>query len=69
VEDVGQSIPRIYAALENTHADHQASVIQMDGKLCDQFVSILIYPESNYSFVNPDLVDKCGLNKEVQVES
>ena len=24
---------------------------------------------SNYSYVSPDLVDKCGLNKEVHVES
>ena len=41
----------------------------MDGKLCDQVVSILIDPRSNYSYVNPNLVDKCGLNKEVHAES
>jgi len=40
----------------------------MDGKLCDQFVSILIDPGSNYNYVSSDLVDKCVLNKEVQVE-
>ena len=36
---------------------------------CDQVVSILIDPGYNYSYVNHDLVDKCGLNKEVHVES
>ena len=41
----------------------------MDGKLCDQVVSILIGPGFNYSYVNPNLVDKCGLNKEVHAES
>jgi len=41
----------------------------MDGKLCDQSFSILIEPRSNYSYVNIGLVDKCGLNKEVHVES
>jgi len=28
-------------------------------------ISILIEPRSNYSYVNLDLVDKCGINKEV----
>jgi len=36
----------------------------MDNKLCDQVVSIFIDPGSNYSYVSPDLVDKCGLNKK-----
>ena len=40
----------------------------MDGKIFDQLVSISIDPRSNYSYVNPDLVDKCGMNKEVHVE-
>lgn len=35
----------------------------MDGKICDQVLSIFIYPGSNYSYVNPGLVNKCGLNK------
>jgi len=35
----------------------------MEGKLCDQVVSILIDPGSDYSYFNPNLVDKCGLNK------
>jgi len=41
----------------------------MDGKLCDQVVSILIDTGSNYSYISPDLVDKCGSNKEVHAES
>jgi len=41
----------------------------VDGKSCDQVVSILIEPRYNYSYVNPNLVDKCGLNKEVHAES
>jgi len=41
----------------------------MDSKLFDQVVSIFINPGSNYSYINPDLVDKCGLRKEVHVES
>lgn len=40
----------------------------MGSKICGQ-VSILIEPRSTYSYVNPYLVDKCGLEKEVHVES
>jgi len=35
VEDVGQSIPHIYAALDNRQANHQAFIIKIDGKICD----------------------------------
>eukprot|EP00253_Pinus_taeda_P034511 PITA_34511 len=41
----------------------------MDGKFCDQVISILIELGSNYSYVSPDLVDKCGLSKEVHAKS
>eukprot|EP00253_Pinus_taeda_P005974 PITA_05974 len=54
---------------DNKQAYHQASIIEMDDKLYDQVVSILIEPGSNYSYGNPDLVDKCHLNKEVHTES
>ena len=29
----------------------------------------MIYPGYNYSYVKPDLVDKCGLSKELHGES
>ena len=40
----------------------------MDDKFYDQVISILIDPVSNYSYVSPNLLDKCGL-KEVYAES
>jgi len=69
VGDVGKSIPCIYVALDNRKANHQAAIIRMDGNLCDQIISILIDPGFNYSYVNLDLMDKCGLNKEVCAKS
>jgi len=48
--------------------DYHASIIEMDDKLCDRVVSFFIDPGSNYSYVNLDMVDKCGLNKEVHAE-
>ena len=41
----------------------------MDGKICDQVISILIDPGYNYSYVNPDLMDRCSLNKEAHGKS
>jgi len=67
--DVGQSVPRIYATLDDKHVGHQASIIDMDGKLCDQLISMLIDLGSNYSYVSPKLVDTRGLSKELHVES
>ena len=69
IGDVGQRVPHIYAALDNKQEDHQTSIIEMNGKLCDQVISILIDPGSNYSYVSPDVVDKCGLSKEMHAES
>jgi len=69
IGDVGHSIPRIYADVDKRQVDHQRSIIEMYGKLCDQVLSILIDPGSSYSYVTPDLVDKCGLRKEVHAES
>ena len=41
----------------------------MNGKPCDQVISILIDPRSSCGYVSPNLVDKCGLSKELCVES
>jgi len=41
------------------------SQLGSDDKLCDHVISILIDPRSNYTYVNPELVDKCGLSKEL----
>ena len=68
VHDVCHSIPRIYAVVDSRQADHQALIIEMYGKICDQVFYILIDPGSNYRYINLDLVDKCGLRKEVHAK-
>jgi len=40
----------------------------MEFKLCNQVISILIDLSSNYSYVSPNIVEKCHLAKEVHVE-
>lgn len=49
--------------MDNKQANYQVSIIEMEGHVCGRVISILIDPEPNYSYVNPELVDKCGLRK------
>ena len=45
VEIVGQvarAVPRIHVALEDRQVDHQSTVVEVAGKIVEQFVSILI---------------------------
>jgi hypothetical protein len=46
-------MPRIYAALDNKQADHQALVVEMEGMIANHLVSFLIDPGSNLSYVTP----------------
>jgi hypothetical protein len=63
VNDVARSMPQIYAALNNRQADHQASVVEMEGMITNHLVSILIDASSNLSYVSPQTVNKCKLKQ------
>ena len=54
-------MPQIYAAVDNKQADHQASVVEMQGMITNHLVSILIDPGSNLSYITPKVVDKYKL--------
>jgi hypothetical protein len=64
VNDVARSVPQIYAALDNNQADHQASVVEIEGMISNHLVSILIDPGSNLSYIAPKAVDKCKLQPQ-----
>jgi hypothetical protein len=61
INDVARSVPQIYAALDNNQANHQASVVEIEGMISNHLVSILIDPGSNLSYITPKVVDKCKL--------
>jgi hypothetical protein len=44
-------MPRIYAALDNKQADHQASVVEMEGMINNHLDSILIDTSYDLSYV------------------
>jgi hypothetical protein len=69
VNDVARSIPHIYAALDNRQANHQASMVEMEGMIANHLVSILIDLGSNLSYVAPQTIDKCKLQQVKHVKS
>jgi hypothetical protein len=65
---VARSVPQIYAALDNNQADHQASVVEIEGMIFNHLVSVLIDPGSNLSYIAPKTVDKCKLQPQKQTK-
>jgi len=63
VEDMARETPRIYSALDDHQADHQATVVEIGGKIAMQSISILIDPGSSHSYIHPKIVETCSLNK------
>ena len=63
VVQVVRTIPRIYATLEDRQADHQSTVVEVEGKIAKQYVSILIDPGSTHSYINPRIVEICAFKK------
>ena len=62
VGDLARTMPRINAALENRQADYQTSMVEVEGKLNQTTISILIDPGARLSYISPDLVEKCKLS-------
>jgi hypothetical protein len=49
VNEMARIMPHIYATRDNNQADHQDSVVEMEGMIANHLVSILIDPGSNLS--------------------
>ena len=61
VNDIARNIPTISAALENRQAEHQATMVEMEGKISHQSITILIDPSASLSYISPKIVEKCNL--------
>ena len=64
VGDIARTMPRINATLENRQVDYQTSMVEVEGKLNQIPISILIDPRASLSYISPDLVEKCKLSVE-----
>eukprot|EP00253_Pinus_taeda_P019224 PITA_19224 len=61
VGEVGRSIPRINAALEDRQAEYQPTMVEFEGKISNLTISVLIDPGATLSYVSPKIVERCNL--------
>jgi hypothetical protein len=57
VEDMGISVPRIYAALDNKQAEYQSHMIEVEGMINNQTITILIDSGASHSYIDPRMVE------------
>ena len=57
-------IHKINAALENEQADHQNSMVKVQGMIQNFSISILIDPGANLSYISPSIVEKGNLSSQ-----
>ena len=63
VGQVARTFPRIYAVLEGNQKNHQSTVVEVEGNIVKQSVSILIDPRSTHIYITPKIVDICAFKK------
>eukprot|EP00253_Pinus_taeda_P014041 PITA_14041 len=61
VGEVGRSVPRINAALEDHQAEYQPTMVEFEGNISGLTISVLIDPGATLSYVSPKVVERCNL--------
>ena len=64
VGDLARTMPRINATLQNRQADYQTSMVEVEGKINQTPISILIDTRASLSYISPNLVENCKLSVE-----
>jgi hypothetical protein len=57
VEYMGGIMPRIYASLDNKHAKYQSPMIEVEGKIDNHPITILIDSGASHSYINANIVE------------
>eukprot|EP00253_Pinus_taeda_P011976 PITA_11976 len=61
VGEVGRSMPRINATLEDRQAEYQPTMVEFEGNISNLTVSVLIDPGATSRYVSPKVVERCKL--------
>jgi hypothetical protein len=69
VDDVAKSVPQIYVVVKNRQVDHQASIVELEGIITKQPISIMIDPGSNLIYIALQIVEACVLQKRKHPKS
>jgi hypothetical protein len=63
VDDVGRIMPRVYATLDNRQVDYQSHMIEVEGKIDNHPIYILIDYRASHNYIDPNLVERFKLKK------
>ena len=69
VGDMSRSLHRINAAIDDRQANHQCSVVEIEGKINNTRISILIDLGATLSYITPVIVESNKLKKMRQKKS
>ena len=61
VGDVARNIPKINASLEDRKEDYQPTMIELEGKIQNRALSILVDPGASLSYIHPRVVESSKL--------
>jgi hypothetical protein len=61
MEDMGSTIPRIYAALDNMKVEYQSHMIEVEGMTKNQPFTILVDSGDSHSYIDPRVVESLHL--------
>ena len=64
IGDLARTMPKINTTLENKQVDYQTSMVEVEGKMNQTPISILIDPGAILCYISLDLVQKCKLSVE-----
>jgi hypothetical protein len=54
---MGSRMPRIYVAMDNKQAEFQSHVIEVEGMINNQPLTVLIDSGASHSYIDPKVVD------------
>jgi hypothetical protein len=63
IEDMGENIQRIYVALEYQQEEYHSLMIEVEGKIINHHVDILIDSREIHSYSDPKIVENFHLMK------
>jgi hypothetical protein len=58
---MGKNVPRIYATLNNKQVEFQSHMIEVEGKINNQIIVILIDSGASHSYIDPKMVERLHL--------
>jgi hypothetical protein len=66
---IGRSMHTINAYLDGRQENHKSTIVEIEGKIYNNNVSILIYPEASLSYISPTLVESNKLKRVKHAKS